>query len=314
MASGMPALEIDFSWSCIKPPGSERSVGETTLPLHTLHFVAAKFAEEHGQRIVKLVHHALLEWNDGVVGDANLLRANFGAALRDVAKADPKLILEQAGAVAAVERMHFKPGNAHKKARPGELLLLVVFAKNVAYVLTQKTFDALAELLHAVHVELRDFPFNSRARFERGDFPVDTVIPRNVGDKVFDARKGFHRKDGDGLVHREIVHAGLAGQAGTAVNFRGARAALPCFAIPADGEVRGEMALDVVESVENDHAGSDGHAVVHRLPALRISAKNPQGGFFHHGSPFCERRIASSHRRGRAEPKTFHLVKFVGPM
>src|SRR6266478_627172 len=314
MASGMPALEIDFSWSCIKPPGSEKSVGGTILPLHTLHFVAAKFAEEHGQRIVKLVHDALLERNDGVVGDANLLRTNFGATLRDVAKADPKLILEQPRAVAAVERMHFKPGNAHKKARPGELLLLVVFAKNVAYVLTQKTFDALAELLHAVHVELRDFPFNSRARFERGDFPVDTVIPRNVGDKVFDARKGFHRKDDDGLVHREIVHAGLAGQAGTAVNFRGARAALPCFAIPADGEVRGEMALDVVEGVENDHAGSDGHAVVHRLPALRIAAKNPQGSFFHDGSPFCERRMASSQRRGRAEPKTFHLVKFVGPM
>src|SRR6266704_4260282 len=104
MASGMPALEIDFSWSCIKPPGSERSVGGTTPPLQTLHFVAAKLAEEHGQRIVKLVHHALLERNDGVVSDANLLRANFGATLRDVAKADPKLILEQAGAVASARR------------------------------------------------------------------------------------------------------------------------------------------------------------------------------------------------------------------
>src|SRR5438034_9094071 len=119
MASGMPALEIDCSWSCIKRPGSERSVGETTPPLHTLHFVAAKLAEEHGQRIVKLVHHALLEWNDSVVGDANLLRANFGATLRDVPNADPKLILEQAGAVAAVERRHFQPGNANEKTRPG---------------------------------------------------------------------------------------------------------------------------------------------------------------------------------------------------
>src|SRR6266704_1016656 len=314
MASGMPALEIDFTWSCIKPPGSESSVGGAIPPIQTLHFFAAKLAEEHGQRIVKLVHHALLERNDGVVSDANLLRANFGATLRDVAKADPKLILEKAGAVAAVERMHFESGNAHVKAGPGELRLLVVFAKNVAYVLTQKTFDALAKLLHAVHVELRDFPFDSRPRFERRNFPVDTVIPRNVGDKVFDARKGFHRKDGNGLVHREIIHAGLAGHAGTAVNFRGARAALPCFAIPANGEVRGEMALDVVESIQDDHAGSDGHAVVHRLPALRIAAKNPQRGFFHDGSPFCERRMASSHRRGRAEPKTFHLVKFVGPM
>src|SRR6266705_854281 len=67
-------------------------------------------------------------------------------------------------------------------------------------------------------------------------------------------------------------------------------------------------------SAEHEHARSDGHAVVHRLPALRIAAENAQGGFFHHGSPFCERRMASSQRRGRAEPKTFHLVKLVGPM
>jgi hypothetical protein len=102
-------------------------------------------------------------------------------------------------------------------------------------VLTKKAFDALAEFLHAIHVKLGDFPLHAGARLKRGDFPVDTVIPGNVGDKVFDAGKRFHGEDGDGLVQREIVHAGLAGEARTAVDFGGAGAALPCLAIPTDG-------------------------------------------------------------------------------
>src|SRR5258707_10831588 len=40
----------------------------------------------------------------------------------------------------------------------------------------------------------------------------------------------------------------------------------------------------------------------------------PYTTLFRSRSPFCERSIASSHRSGKPEPNTFHLVNFVGPM
>src|SRR6266446_6663585 len=129
----MPALEMDFSSCAMEPPVSR--------------LMAADLSEQHGQGIVKLVHHALLEWNDGVVGDANLLRAHLRATFGDVAKTEAELVLEKSGAVAAIERMHFEASDSNEEARAGELLLLVVLAKNVANVLAKKTFDALAKLL-----------------------------------------------------------------------------------------------------------------------------------------------------------------------
>src|SRR4051794_30789702 len=42
---------------------------------------------DKAERIVKLVHHAFLERNDGVVRDVYIFRTNVGAALRDVAVA-----------------------------------------------------------------------------------------------------------------------------------------------------------------------------------------------------------------------------------
>src|SRR5580704_14639947 len=158
--------------------------------------------------------------------------------------------------------MHFEAGDSNEEAWARELLLLVVFAKDVAHILAEKAFDALAKLLDAVDIELGDFPLHSLAGFESRDFPVDTVIPGNVGDKVFDCGKGLHRKDGDGLVLRKVVHAGFAGEAWTAVDLGGAGAALPCFAVPADGEIGSEVALDVVKSVENDHTRGDGDVIV----------------------------------------------------
>src|SRR6266404_905612 len=210
--------------------------------------------------------------------------------------------------------MHFKAGDSNEEARARELLLLVVLAKDVAHILAEKAFDALAKLLDAVDIELGDFPLHPLAGFESRDFAVDTVIPGNVGDKVFDCGKGFHGQDGDGLVLREIVHARFASQARAAVDFRGTGTALPRFAIPANGEIGSEVPLNVMERVEDNHAGRDGNAIVNGLPAIRIAAKHAQDGFFHERPSFFERCMASSHCRGSAEPKTFHLVNFVGPM
>jgi hypothetical protein len=182
--------------------------------------------------------------------------------------------------------MHFEAGNANEKTRAGELLLLVVFAKNVTNVLAKKAFDTLAKLLDAVHVELRNFPFHSLARLEGRDFAVDTIVPGNVGDKVFNSRERFHGQDSDGLVQREIVHARFAGQARTAVDFRGTRTALPCFAVPANGEIGGEVPLDVVECIENHHARGNGDTVVDGLSTARITSENAQRSLFHEVPPF----------------------------
>jgi hypothetical protein len=140
-----------------------------------------------------------------------------------------------------------------------------MLAKDVADVLAEKTFDALAEFLDAVDVNLRNFPVRVLLRPERGNFLVDGVIPGNVRDEIFDARKRLHRHDGDGLVHRQRVHARFARQARPTVNFRGARTALRGFAVPAHGEIGREMALDVVERVEHDHTRRDWDFIVDRL-------------------------------------------------
>jgi hypothetical protein len=238
---------------------------------------AADLAEEHGQRIVEFVHDALFERDDGVVGDANLLGTDLRATFGDVAKTKAELILEKASAVECVEGMHFETGDSNEEARASELLLLVVFAKDVTDILAEKAFDALTKLLDTVHIQLRDSPIHALAGFEGRNFAVDTIVPGNVGDKVFNSGKGFHGQDGDGLVLREFVHARFAGQAGTTVDFRGAGAALPCLAVPADGEIGSEVALNVVERVEDNHARGNGHAIVYCLSAIRVATEYAQG-------------------------------------
>jgi len=225
-----------------------------------------------------------------------------------------KLILEQASAVESVERMHFETSNANEETWAGKLFLFVVFAKNVTNVLAEEAFDAFAKLLDAIDIQLRNSPFHSLAGLEGRDFAVDTIVPGNVGDKVFDAREGFHGQDDNGLVLREIVHARFAGQARTPVDFGGTRTALAGFAVPTNSEIRSEVPLNVMERVENDHAGSDWDPIIDSLPAVRIAAKNAYGGFLHDAPPFFDLSVASSHSSGKAEPDTSHLVNFVGPM
>ena len=70
--------------------------------------LARDLAQENFDGIVKLVNHAFLERNDGVVGDVNVFGTNLGAAFGDVAEADSRVILEQFGAIKTVHRMHLK--------------------------------------------------------------------------------------------------------------------------------------------------------------------------------------------------------------
>jgi hypothetical protein len=170
--------------------------------------------------------------------------------------------------------MHFQTGGADEKARAAEGIVLSVVAENVANVLAEKTFDALAKFLDAVDVALIHFPFDVFARSEGGNFLVDLVVPGDVGDEVFDDGKGFERRDSDGLVEQERVHARFTGEAGTAVDFGGTGAAFGGFAIPANGEIGRLMGLDGMERVENNHAGSERDFIVDGLAAGIVAAED----------------------------------------
>jgi len=170
--------------------------------------------------------------------------------------------------------VHFEAGDANEEARTAETFVFGVIAENVADVLAEKTFDALAKFLDAIDVALIHFPFDVFARLEGGDFLVDLVVPGDVGDEVFDDGKGFERRDSDGLVERERVHTRFTSEARTAVDFGGAGATFGGFAIPADGEIGRLMRLDGMERVEDNHAGSERNLVVDRLAAGFVAAED----------------------------------------
>ena len=141
----------------------------------------------------------------------NIFRANLSATFRDVAEADSQIILEQASAIERIKRMKLEAGHTNKKARPAECFLFVMLANDVANVLAQKAFDAFAEFLDAVDVDLGNIPIGALLRLERWNFFIHGVIPGNVRDEIFNAREGLHGHDRDGLIHRQRVHACFAG-------------------------------------------------------------------------------------------------------
>src|SRR5262249_38791255 len=98
--------------------------------------------------VVILIDDALLQRDDAVVGDVDVLGADLGAALGDVAQADVQVVLEQAEAVAGVQRVHLQAGDADHEARAAEhlALLLFVVAQDVAWVLVEEVPAGLAEL------------------------------------------------------------------------------------------------------------------------------------------------------------------------
>ena len=123
---------------------------------------------EREQRVVVPVGHALLQRDDRVVGDLDPLRADLGAALRDVAERDARLVLHEVGAVGGVERVHLERGDADEEARAEVAALQVVVAQDVADVLAEEALDALAELRDAVDVLLLHAPVGVRLRRNGG--------------------------------------------------------------------------------------------------------------------------------------------------
>src|SRR3954471_14588592 len=108
---------------------------------------AADLVAEPDQRVVLAVNHPLLHRDQRVVGDLDVLRADLGAALGDVAEAQEVLLLGDVSAFGLVQRVHVQLGHPHQEPRPGEgLLVLVVVTHDVAGVVAQEALDALAEL------------------------------------------------------------------------------------------------------------------------------------------------------------------------
>src|SRR6478735_4160931 len=112
-------------------------------------------AQPH-ERVVVTADHALLHRDDRVVGDLDVLGADLGAALRDVAHPDALLLPGEVDPVVArVERVHVQLRGADEEARAGEgLLVVLVVTHDVAGVLAEEALDALAKLLRALHVDL----------------------------------------------------------------------------------------------------------------------------------------------------------------
>src|SRR5215471_16472899 len=140
--------------------------------------------------------------------------------------------------------MHLEARDPHEETGASELLLPVVVAQDVADVLAEETLDALAELLDPVEVALLHLPDDAGLRRERRDLAVDLVVPGDIRHEILDDRKRLERRDRDGLVPRQRIHAGLAGQPRAAVDFGRAGAAPTRLAVPADRQVRRMAGLD----------------------------------------------------------------------
>src|SRR5262249_24696457 len=103
--------------------------------------LAPELVQEPHDRI-ECVGGPFLERDDPVVGDVDVLGTHLGAALRDVAEPDTRVVLDEARAVARVQRMHVEARQLDEEARTRERALLVlVVADHVTDVLAQEALD-----------------------------------------------------------------------------------------------------------------------------------------------------------------------------
>src|SRR5438034_10822027 len=61
---------------------------ESSLPLAWLLPRTADLADQHEERVIEFIHDALFERDNGIVRDANLFRADLGAAVSCVSPSD----------------------------------------------------------------------------------------------------------------------------------------------------------------------------------------------------------------------------------
>src|ERR1700687_3289111 len=241
---------------------------------------------QHPHHRVVAVGHALLQGDDAVVGDVDVLRADLGAALGDVAEPDARVVVQEPGAIHGVERVHLERGGLDEEARAREgLLLLLVVADDVADVLAQEALDALVELLGAIDVLLHHPVLAVRVRRlepQRRDLLGLHVVVGDVGDQVPDQGEGPDGGHRDRLTLGEYVHAGHAHEPRLAIDLRAARAALARLEVPPAGRVLGLGGLDAVDDVQHPHALAALDLVLLEVADLRGAAEHPQREVGHH--------------------------------
>src|SRR5213594_733054 len=255
----VPGLLASWTVSCL-PRGMTLPPGE--LPA------------QPQERIVVAIDHPLFEGDDSVVRDLDLLRADVGAAARDVAETGAEILPDGGDPIPGVQRMHLERRQPDHEPRPHERILAGPVAQNVTDVLAEIALDALAELLDPVDIALHHAirPVGGPGRWpERGDATVLLVVPGDVGDEILDDRKRLQRLDRDRLARRELVHACHAGEPGPAVDLHAARAALARLAVPPDRQILRESRLDAVQHVQDDHARIDLDAVLDERASRRRS-------------------------------------------
>src|SRR5439155_21596136 len=120
--------------------------------------LSSQLPPDHLDRVVILVGDPFLERDDRVVGDLDVLRADLGAALRDVAITDPTLVLEMGRSIRRVDWVHLEAGASDEESRAHERPLGLVVPQHVADVLAEEALDALAELLDPLDVLLLPTP------------------------------------------------------------------------------------------------------------------------------------------------------------
>ena len=87
---------------------------------------AFHYPEEPPKWVIELIYHAFLERDDGVVGDGNVLGADHGAALGDVAVAEASMLLEILEPVLGVERVHLERCGVDEEPRTDEVIVVAV--------------------------------------------------------------------------------------------------------------------------------------------------------------------------------------------
>src|SRR3990172_12375967 len=167
-------------------------------------------AQEPDDGIVVFGDDALLERDDGVVRDVDMLGADLGAALRDVAETQARLDPGQLLAVMGIQRVHLQLRQPHEEARARERrLVLLVVADHVTDVLAQEALDTLAELVAALDVLLKHAP---RTVGLLGPGPEGRnrlrllVVEGDVRRQGPGEGEGLHGRHGEGLTGRERVH------------------------------------------------------------------------------------------------------------
>src|SRR5580700_4632977 len=96
-----------------------------------LRFSAAEYSKQFRQRVEETVYDALLQGNDGIIGDGNRLGTHLRAAFRDIAQPDSELRFQRLQPVGHIQRVHFERGGINQETRADKLIVHVMIAQNV---------------------------------------------------------------------------------------------------------------------------------------------------------------------------------------